>query len=503
MSNARTLTVLAGAAAIAEDDSQWIEVIPACEKARNGRWFFTITADDLATYAESIRANAGLIPVDYDHEGADGGSTVAAGWFTGDTEIVAKDAEAPSGETQDHDSLWAKVKWTPQAAQEIRDGRYKRLSPEFTFADREEKTGLMTKAKEILAATLTNRPFFKEMAPVGAKDDIVWDADGGFTRLQELVSSALNPGDTYRYWVMDVKPGAALIRESGSAQTFVAAFEITDRGAEVAPASEWVEAKQEWVQATEAALESAGIKPPTRKEDNMDLTAYAAALGLPEDADEATILAAIKEAREAAAKKTTRRNPRGGQTMAELSAFAEALGLDPSADESTVLAAVRKAAEDSDRVSTLEDEHDDLTATAREKQRLEGRIKAIEAERRAEKIQRILVDAVRDGQVIPAEKQVLAKNFAENPDGLLELINARPKRGWSAAGSGDGSEDSGDVRAAKSRFESDEADGVDEDSVRLHVRAEQWLAERGKRPGTYTDLEYAQACDAVELERVH
>lgn len=184
----------------------------------------------------------------------------------------------------------------------------------------------------------------------------------------------------------------------------------------------------------------------------------------------------------------------------DLGAFAEALGLDDSVDEATVLAAVRKAAEDSDRVSTLEDEHEGLTATAREKLKLEQRVKTIEAERRAERIQRILTDGVRDGQVLPAEKQVLAKNFAENPDGLLEVINTRPKRSWAEIGSGDGLEDSVDVQAAKQRFESEEADGVDQDSVRLHVRAEQWLAERGKKSGTYTDLEYAQACDAVARE---
>jgi hypothetical protein len=183
--------------------------------------------------------------------------------------------------------------------------------------------------------------------------------------------------------------------------------------------------------------------------------------------------------------------------------FADALGLDADVDESTLLAAVRKAAEDSDRVSALEDEHEGLTATAREKLKLEQRVKTIEAERRAERVQRILTDAVRDGQVIPAEKTALAKHYAENPDGLVELINAKPKHSWAERGSGDGLEDSTDVRTAKATFESVEADGVDEDSVRLHVRAEQWLAERGKKPGAYTDVEYAQACEAVMNERVY
>lgn len=167
--NPRSLTVIS-AAAITDSGEQWIDVIPTVDKARNGRFYFTVTRDDLDIFAASIAAQAGLVPVDYDHEGAVGGSTVAAGWFTGETRIVAAGEVNPAGETQDHTSLWAVVKWTPQAAQEIRDGRFKRISAENSFAEKDPKTGLLTKAKEFIAATLTNRPFFKELAPLAAED---------------------------------------------------------------------------------------------------------------------------------------------------------------------------------------------------------------------------------------------------------------------------------------------------------------------------------------------
>ena len=134
----------------------WIEVMPVGKERRNGRWFFTITRDDLDVYASHIRANADTIPVDYDHAEA---GTKAAGWFTGQADVRGDGTSA---------RLWAEVEWTPQAAEAIRSGEYRFISPEFTFHEKDQKTGLMTKAKELLAAALTNRPHFVELAPVTA-----------------------------------------------------------------------------------------------------------------------------------------------------------------------------------------------------------------------------------------------------------------------------------------------------------------------------------------------
>src|SRR4051794_24860321 len=99
-----------------------VEVMPTATESRNGRWLFTITREDLETYARSLRERPGLVPVDYDHAA---GSTVAAGWFTGQAEVR---------DTDRGPILVAEVEWTPQGAQDVRDGRYRRISPEFTFA---------------------------------------------------------------------------------------------------------------------------------------------------------------------------------------------------------------------------------------------------------------------------------------------------------------------------------------------------------------------------------
>ena len=143
---------------IGDDGRQWIEVMPTADKARNGPWLFTITRDDLETYAQSIRDNADSIVVDYDHDGDEGRSTLAAGWFTGDAR-VEDGAAGPR--------LLAEVEWTPPARDQIKNRLFRFISPVFSFEEQDAKTKLWTKAKQIVAATLTNRPFFKQLAPVG------------------------------------------------------------------------------------------------------------------------------------------------------------------------------------------------------------------------------------------------------------------------------------------------------------------------------------------------
>lgn len=413
---------------IEETGEQWIEVIPAVQEDRNGPYFFTVTEDDLKTYAQSIESQPGLIQVDYDHAANRG--TEAAGWFTGETQIVTAGGETPRGETQDHSSLWARVKWTPRAAQEIRDGVFKRLSPEFDFESRDAKTGLLTKARNILASTLTNRPHFRQLAPVIATD----------LGEDELALLATDFGLT------PDKVTALLARVAET------------QGGETA--------------ATE------GDEMPT------DLKALASALGLAEDATEEQIIAAGKALKEKAA-------PR--KPDAALAAVRDALGLDDNADEASVIVAARAAREASVRLDSADDELETLRGADTREKALKARVEALEDERLAEKTKRILTEGVRAGKVLPAEKAVLAKQFAKNPDGLLEILGTRPEKAFGPIGSGEGGSDTESVRAVRQKFDSKEADGVDTESAVLHARAEQILIEQGKR--VYTELEYAGALE--------
>jgi phage I-like protein len=495
MPNDARITVVIGAAQIEDGGEQWIEVIPAVEEDRNGPFFFTITSDDLRTYAASIQEQPGLIPVDYDHAMTTG--TVAAGWFTGETEIVAADTMNPAGDTQTHESLWARVKWTPRAMQEIRDGLYKRLSPEFTFVNRDAKTGLLTKAKQIVASTLTNRPHFKQLAAVGAEGDVVWDTESGYQSIRDDLSAALNPGpNNWRYCVIDVDVAnsRALVEDTQEEKTYVMPYsQDADGEAQPAPSSDWIEAEQEWVSAAREAEErqtKGGSSAAKEGEEMSDLKALASALGLAEDATEEQIIAAAKAAKE----KATPRKP-----DAALAAVREALGLDENAEEAAVIVAARAASEAAVRLDTADDELETLRGADAERNELKKRVKALEDERLAEKTKRILTEAIREGQVLPAEKAVLAKQFAGNPDGLLEIVATRPKRQFSAIGVGGGDgNDSESVRSVRQKFDSKEADGVDTESAVLHARAEQILTEQGKR--VYTDLEYAEALELASVD---
>lgn len=222
-----------------------------------------------------------------------------------------------------------------------------------------------------------------------------------------------------------------------------------------------------------------------------DLKALAAALGLPEDATEEQIIAAAKAAKDKSAPV---------KPDAALAAVRDALGLDSNADEAAVIVAARAAQEAAVRLENADDELATLRGADAERTKLQGRVKALEDERLAEKTKRILTEGVRAGKVLPAEKAVLSKQFATNPDGLLEILDTRPEGSYREYGtSAGGADDSESVRAVRQEFSSAEADGVDTESAILHARAKQILAEQGKRKPT--ESEYADALELAMADR--
>lgn len=452
----RTFTVLA-ASEISDDRLQWIEVMPTADKARNGPFHFTVTRDDLATYAAFIEENGDRIVVDYDHEGADGGSTKAAGWFTGKARVIDTDDRGPI--------LEAEIEWTPQGLEDVQSKRFRFISPEFNFQERDQKTGLMSKAKQILAATLTNRPFFAELAAVAAEQD-------------DLVAAAFSTLEAAAADTTDEEAGARARELLATLnETLTSSRQNTD-------------------------IDDQGGAAASTEEEDMDLKVLAATLGLPEDADMEAVVAAVAEHTQRAAEAAeleaerkriaARKNTTGGSMPNE--ELIAALGLSDDADEAQVLAAVRRTKTASDRLEQLEQENERLTATAAGARKLEERVKSLEAERRQEQVDQIISDGIRSGRVVPAEKAALAKQFATNPSGLREIVEARPEHLFALAGrgsSGGDLEEGDDVISVKAQFQSVEADGVDTDSARVHVRAMQILREQGKSDPT--EAEYADA----------
>lgn len=414
--------------AIADDGSQWIEIMPTVEKDRNGPYYFSLTREDLETFAEDIRARPGQIPVDYDHS-ATGVGTKAAGWFSGEAEV------RPAG---DGFRLWALVKWTSAAVASIREGEWKRISPEFLFEQKDPLTGLMTKAKNLVAATLTNRPHFEQLAPVAA---------------HLLDSSELD-----EFPSIFGADAAAAIRAALSGDV-------------------------------EELRAAAGKAKVTSKGEQMsvDLKKIAAELGLAEDADEEKVLGAVQaiklSAAEALAARGTASIPTAALTL---------VGVPDHASEQTFLTAVRAKDE---RIAELEQRATGLQTQADQAVTLAKRVTELEKERDRDAITQVLREEVKAMRVLPSEVEQLAAQFADNPDGLKTLVNARPPDLFAhlsrPKGTGATRNDA-EIRALGAQFGATEQIPLDEDGARLHVAAMEVLREKGKELD-HSEAEYAAA----------
>ena len=320
------------------DGRSWIQVLLTAEKARNGPWFFTITADDLAGYARSIAGGAWRIPIDRDHGGdrsnRDLRDTRAAGWFTGQSQVLEAGAIRPDGsnEPAPGPELWAEVKWTPKALDEIRDGEYRFISPTWSFAQKDNKTGLMTKAKEIIAATLTNRPFF-EMAPVKASEEEIASLDYIIAcydeEISEQVRARVDEGESVleafdnvlaAVWTgayINSLPDSAFLyvepgkkdRDKKTVPRSLRHFPVRDDAGAVdlphlrnalarIPQSNLPdEVKQSLTRKAKRLLTQSASSAHDQGDDDMELKVIASALGLAEDADEQAVTEAIATAK--------------------------------------------------------------------------------------------------------------------------------------------------------------------------------------------------------------
>lgn len=452
--SAHLLTVLAAAGDISDDGHQWIEVMATGDNLRNGRWLFTVTEADLETYAASIRAKGDQTPLDYDHSYAEGNGTLASGWFTGDAEVRDTDAGK---------RLYARVKWTPKAVEAIQAGEYRFISPEFSFQEKDAKTGLMTKAREFLAATLTNRPFFKELAAVGAEGVVpVWDSLRSWSARVKAINAMLNPPSPQpemdmvsrmQFYVEDITSDAVLIEECASDRYWVAAYQVDEQGAvTVAPATEWVEAREEWVAASAAFNEfNQARRAATEGDDIVSLnTVLAKSLGLADDATEDAITAAL------AAK---------DKTIADLTA------------KNTELAATANVSAD-------------LIAQAAAGAQAAEELKTM-------KVDALITAAVKDEKILPAVADVYRTMAATDFDGVKALLDATPAKATALA-----HEKGSDAARSHTGTHSTDAAAFDagtvkasEDSLEMHAAAEAILATQGKLPGQYTADEYVAALE--------
>lgn len=154
----------------------WLQLLPAGQvAARDGRGPFLVgDGPSMQAITEATRNYAGSteLVVDYDHQtvfGAvpgTGGRAPAAGWI--------KSLEVR------RDGIWGRVEWTAAAAQAIRAGEYRYLSPVFAF----DKAG---NVKLIKMAGLTNTPAF-DLAQIAAST-LLTETETKDTSMDEILAA--------------------------------------------------------------------------------------------------------------------------------------------------------------------------------------------------------------------------------------------------------------------------------------------------------------------------
>lgn len=137
------------------------------ELLRTGTWNtpwhgeFEITPDDIQQFVINATNGIGLVeadpkvPVNYGHESWD----KAAAWIP---KLYA---------SEDGNALLGDPEWTPAAAQAIKDGEWKYISPEFNprsypWEDPEQEYNFVSNV--LTGAALTNIPLFKKLKPITA-----------------------------------------------------------------------------------------------------------------------------------------------------------------------------------------------------------------------------------------------------------------------------------------------------------------------------------------------
>jgi phage I-like protein len=134
----------------ATDLPEWIRLLPLGQvDLVDGRPPFEVDKESLATMVEAFQARGVDLVVDYEHQSLNGGRAPAAGWIK---ELNARE-----------DGLWARVEWTAQAGEYLRQKEYRYFSPVLKL-DPETRQPLA-----LLQAALTNMPAMKQVAPLVAK----------------------------------------------------------------------------------------------------------------------------------------------------------------------------------------------------------------------------------------------------------------------------------------------------------------------------------------------
>lgn len=449
-----------------DETRQRIQVFPPASDTEyvHPKARFTLTEEKLDEFAADI-GSRDSIPLDRDHAFYKGMSAPAAGWFV------------PGSEEVTAEGLFADVEWTPAAAEQVRNREYRYISPEFSFATR-RSNGQVIREPTLMAATLTNRPFFTEMQPIAAED-----AD-------PLLAEAVENGLILACDIdgISMEESDRLIAAAASKQPY-GNVSYADPGYQK-------DGKKRYPIDTEDHIRAAWSYINKAKNAGR----YTAQQ-----------LSRIKSRIRAAMKKigaTVGADATTGGNMDDLTALAEALGIAADASEEDVLeAAKRVAAENADlkaKIEKLPDEETLQTLVADAAKGAQAATKLAEREKKD-----ALDEAVRLGKIVPAERESFEKLYDLDPDGVRTILAEKPVSvALKPSGTPDARVYDAEGNALKLGEDGDPITAdmtpqliggvetpIDEDSAKITAAAENHLRKQGKT--TWTDEEFAVACEAV------
>lgn len=141
---------------VSPESDGWVQVLSVGKVKHQLYGTIDLSQQRLQKFIENFKSKVRgtELDVDYDHKMDPSKGRKAAGWI--------KDLQLRSN------GLWAKIEWTEEARQEIKNGHYKYISADFhdSWTDQEGK-----EHNDVLAgAGITNRPFLKDMVPINLTD---------------------------------------------------------------------------------------------------------------------------------------------------------------------------------------------------------------------------------------------------------------------------------------------------------------------------------------------
>lgn len=436
---------------------------------------FTLSQDDLHEYAADINSRDS-ISIDRDHAFKKGLNAPAAGWFKPGT------AEADEG------GVTAEVSWTPEAAKQVANREYRYLSPEFAFTRRDGETGRQIPEPTLLAASLTNRPFFDRMdaiaADVAIEDDlIVAEAFG-----DDLADSLTEMSIAAAQGVIEAAMTKVGSKRGQAAHT--AGSKYADPGYQKDGRKRYALDNEKEVRAAwsyiNQAKNAAKYQPDQLKRVKARIKRAMKKLGITIGAD----------------------NPEGGTGMDLTAEVAEALGIAADASEDEVAEAITNL-----RTENASLKEKEATSEEQMKTLIADATAGAKAAKDLHEMKRdsAIKGAVEAGKIVAAETEFYTTLWDKDPEGVEALLAEKPvvagfkpigspdarvydKNGQPVKVGDDGQPITADLTPQK-------VDGVemevDEDSAKIVAAANQLLTSQGKNPETVTPEEFMVACEAV------